>query len=512
MAERRVKRRWWVLGGIGLAVVLLAIIAVLTRPPTVRVVNPRVEAVVQAITASGNITGAQESTLAPDQPGILSVLLVQEGQRVQPGQVIARLSSPALQAEVAQADARVQTANAQLREAQAQARVVEEQVRQAQAESGNAIRQAEVRVAQARREVVRAEALSASEATARAPLTQAEAQLNQAEAAVASAQARVSAAQNAYARAQFLFREGAISRARLEEQETALRTARAELNQAIAQRNAAQTEVGSQRELLQTSRTERVEQARTALAAAEADLAAAREAGPARVRQLQRTPVLEQVEAARSQVTEAERAREVVQARLSERQVVAPYSGRITSVISEPGEVVGPTQGVVRISQMQRPQAVVEVDERDIAQIKPGQPATLITDAYPDRQLPGKVRSIAPSADPQRGTVEVTLVPLEEADWLRNGLTVDATIILAPRQQHLVVPATAVMREGNRSSVLIVRQNRLVRRMVVVGTSGEEGAVILAGLSPGDLVVQEPVGLHEGQQVNPVRAPSGDRR
>jgi HlyD family secretion protein len=500
-------RRHWLLAG-GLLVVGL-IVVLGSRPPAVQVVQPRAQVVAQTLTASGEIVGAQESVLAPESSGVLTEVLVEPGQTVQAGQPVARLTSQVLQAEVARAAAAVAAARAQLREAQAQEGEVSARTRQVQAESARALQQAEIRLAQAQRDLARAHALANSDATAGAGEASARAGLAQAQARVARAEALAANAEGELIRARRLFEAGAIARARLEAVVAGAAAAQEDVALARGQVAQARVEFERQRAVRTTSRTEEVERAREALARAQAELTAVREAGPAQVEAVAATPVAQRVAVAQERVREAEQAQAVAGARLTTATVRARYTGVVTEVLSRPGEVVGPTRGVVRLTQLQRPEARIDLDEREVRQVVVGQPAVLVADAAPMRSLPARVTAISAQADPQRGTVEVTLRPTVAAPWLRAGYTVDATIVVDPPTRHLIVPTTTVIREGDRTWVLLVEAGRVRRRRVLLGTSGAAGTVVLSGLGLTDRVVRAPLTVREGQRVRvAARAPA----
>ena len=63
--------------------------------------------------------------------------------------------------------------------------------------------------------------------------------------------------------------------------------------------------------------------------------------------------------------------------------------------------------GIATIVDMDSLEIEVDVNESYIARVKPGQPVTAVLDAYPDWQIPAKVRTVIPTADRQKATVKV---------------------------------------------------------------------------------------------------------
>jgi len=151
----------------------------------------------------------------------------------------------------------------------------------------------------------------------------------------------------------------------------------------------------------------------------------------------------------------------------------------------------------------------VDVNESYIARVKPKQRVSATLDAYPDRELPASVRTVIPTADRQKATVKVRITFDKLDDTILPDMGVKVAFLSpAPppgkngSDAKAIVPKSAVLADGSRQVVYLVRDQKLERRAVSVG--GERGAdvEILAGVSPGDLlVVHGAEKLHEGQAV-----------
>lgn len=100
------------------------------------------------IAASGKVTPVQSVNISPKNSGVLVDLLVEQGDTVKAGQIIARMDDDTLQAQLIQARAKVAQAQAQLAEARAGNRSQEIEQAQAQVEAA----QARAELAQARRQ------------------------------------------------------------------------------------------------------------------------------------------------------------------------------------------------------------------------------------------------------------------------------------------------------------------------------------------------------------------------
>ncbi len=145
----------------------------------------------------------------------------------------------------------------------------------------------------------------------------------------------------------------------------------------------------------------------------------------------------------------------------------------------------------------------VPLDERNLPQLALQQPASVIADAYPDQPFPARINFIAPSIDPQRGTVEVRLAVNPVPEFLRQDMTVSVNIETAKRERALVIPNDALTDvQGTRATVLLVRQGKIQRQRITLGLRGLAMSEVIAGLKSGDEVLSTPTtSLAEGTRV-----------
>jgi RND family efflux transporter MFP subunit len=207
--------------------------------------------------------------------------------------------------------------------------------------------------------------------------------------------------------------------------------------------------------------------------------------------------------------------------------VRAPFSGIVVSKDAQPGEMVSPISagggftrtGIATIVDMTSNEIEVDVNENYIARVKPGQPVVATLDAYPDWQIPAHVLTIIPTADREKGTVKVRatfdhldprILPdmgVKVAFLAQTEAAQPAAGRLGPKGASAVkicalVPAAAVHDTGGQAAVFVFHDGAIERRAIRVGEPRGASLEVLAGLSPGDLVVTKgPEQLRDGQQV-----------
>jgi RND family efflux transporter MFP subunit len=113
----------------------------------------------------------------------------------------------------------------------------------------------------------------------------------------------------------------------------------------------------------------------------------------------------------------------------------------------------------------------------------------------------GRVARLSPSIHEQSRTLAVEAEVPNERGRLRPGAFAKADILVAADQAVVFVPASAVTIFAGIEKVLTVREGRAVEVRVQIGRRERERVEIVAGLTPGELVVVEPGNLVTGQPV-----------
>jgi RND family efflux transporter MFP subunit len=198
--------------------------------------------------------------------------------------------------------------------------------------------------------------------------------------------------------------------------------------------------------------------------------------------------------------------------------VRAPFDGIVVSKDAQRGEIVSPISagggftrtGIATLVDMNSLEIEVDVNESYIARVQQGQRVSATLDAYPNRELPAKVRTVIPTADRQKATVKVRISFDKLDDTILPDMGVKVAFLSAApppgkntgTEARAIIPKTAVHSDGGKQIVYLVRDQKLERRAVSLGAERGNDVEILAGLAPGDkLVVSSAEKLHEGQTV-----------
>jgi len=221
---------------------------------------------------------------------------------------------------------------------------------------------------------------------------------------------------------------------------------------------------------------------------------------------------------AKQQVAAAEARINEVQQAVDNCVIHAPFAGVVVSKDAQVGEMVSPNSagggftrtGIATIVNMLSNEIEVDVNEAYIARVVPDQQVTAILDAYPDWQIPCKVRTVIPTADRQKATVKVRISFIKLDPRILPDMGVKVTFLgdAAPQKTNgassaALIPSDAVHDDNGKKIVFLVKDDRIERRAVSVGGTRGQDAEIIAGLSAGDnVVVKGPADLKDGQAVD----------
>ena len=220
---------------------------------------------------------------------------------------------------------------------------------------------------------------------------------------------------------------------------------------------------------------------------------------------------------AQSQVISAEARIQEAQQAVDNCTIRAPYTGIVVSKDAQVGEMVSPVSagggftrtGIATIVDMNSNEIEVDVNESYIARVEPGQVVTAVLDAYPDWQIPSRVRTIIPSADRQKATVKVRISFLKLDPRILPDMDIKVTFLGAEPEKKpsaaaaaIVIPQSAVRDDNGKKIVFLVKDDKAERRAVTLGGAHGSDTEVIAGLDAGDtVVVKGPSNLRDGQSV-----------
>jgi HlyD family secretion protein len=402
------------------------------------------------IKASGTVEPVQNVNISPKNPGTLTRLLIDQGDRVRAGQVIAVMDNRELQAQGVAAEAKFKEAIANLNKEQTR---ITGEIAQAQARYA----QAQARLETAKQRIPK--------------------QIDQARQQLRAGEARLQLATNRIRRNESLLAQGAITQDKFDEEINEDQSAQANLSQLLQRLE----------ELKNTGTPEVAEQQ---AAVAEANLALEQ-------RKRSQKSEIEQLKAA-ALSTQAELERIKIQ--FKDTVIRSPFDGVVTQKYATEGAFVAPTTSassdlgatstsIVAIARGL--EVIAKVPEVDIGQLKPGQLVNIVADAFPDRTFQGRVRRIAPEAVVKQDVTsfEVRIALVTGQEQLLSKMNVDVTFLGQQLKDILTVPTVAIVTKKGETGVMIPGENnKPVFKPITIGQSQNDKTQVLQGLKPGDNV------------------------
>lgn len=418
------------------------------------------------ISSTGTITPVQSVNLSPKTAGVLKRLLVEQGDRVEQGQVIAYMDQQDLKGQLLQAQAGVAQARANLEKLRNGSRPEE-------------IAQSKARLNQAQQQLL---ALQNGNRTQ---------DISQAQSQVVSAQARVNLANSKLRQYTQLKNAGAVSLERFNEINADVETATADL--AAARQKL---------DLLKTgSRNEDVGRAQASVAEARAAYALTANG-----------PRAEDIRQAEAQVASAVGQLEVIQSRMADTIIRAPFAGIVTQKYASVGAFVTPTTSASNTSSAtstsivavaQALEILAKIAEVDIGKIRLGQPVEINVDSYPEKVFRGRVRLVSPEAviDQNVTTFQVRVSILTGQKQLLSGMNADLIFLGEKVPSALVIPTVAIAtRKGETGVYKPDSDNKPKFQPITIGASVKTQTQVLEGLSAGERVfIDYPKGLEPKQ-------------
>jgi cobalt-zinc-cadmium efflux system membrane fusion protein len=181
--------------------------------------------------------------------------------------------------------------------------------------------------------------------------------------------------------------------------------------------------------------------------------------------------------------------------------LVAPARGVVLDVSAAPGEFSKSLESanpLVTIADLDTVWVVGDLYEKDAAKVSAGKPATITLQAYEGRQWSGQIDSISGALDPATRTLKVRIALANPKQLLKPEMF-GSIHVMVGTHQAVVVPATAIIRDGAAETVFAKNGSTQEQRPVTVGQTVDGKVEVLSGLRAGDEVAVEGAELLKGR-------------
>lgn len=201
-----------------------------------------------------------------------------------------------------------------------------------------------------------------------------------------------------------------------------------------------------------------------------------------------------QLDEARREFETAQARVEVMESRLANLEITAPFDGVVGLRNISVGAVVRPGDLVTTLDDDSLMLLDFSVPEVFLQKLQPGATIRASTQAFPGEVFEGAIRSVDSRIDPITRSVTVRAELPNPGRKLRPGLLMTLTLSVNPRDAVLV-PESALVPLGRENFLFVVEEAELGkppvarRRNVTVGARRDGEAEVLTGLAAGERVV-----------------------
>jgi len=195
----------------------------------------------------------------------------------------------------------------------------------------------------------------------------------------------------------------------------------------------------------------------------------------------------------------------LVQARqqLARTEARAPFDGIVSDRKVSAGDTAQIGKELLKVIDPRSLRFEGLVSSDAIQSVRAGQSVSFRVNGYGAQDFAGRIRLVSPTANPTTRQVEVLVDIAGEAPARLAGLYAEGRVE-ASSAMALVIPAAALVREGDKAWAWRVKGNALQKVALTVGERDPRRGdyVVLAGLAEGDRLLRHPIGtLKDGQGV-----------
>lgn len=186
---------------------------------------------------------------------------------------------------------------------------------------------------------------------------------------------------------------------------------------------------------------------------------------------------------------------EQIEARLRQKQILAPFAGRIGLRRVDLGQYINPGDKVATLTNLSKLYVEFSVPQQALSNIQVKAPVQVHTDAFPDHNFTAQVNAIDPQIDRNTRNIRVQATLDNPDHQLQPGMYVSASLTLPHQTDAILLPITAVLTSAQGNSVVAIRGDHPLSEgkaeyvSIQLGRRIGNQIVIKQGLKSGDVIV-----------------------
>lgn len=162
--------------------------------------------------------------------------------------------------------------------------------------------------------------------------------------------------------------------------------------------------------------------------------------------------------------------------------VKSDLNGKVYSLTKEQGEMVNPQTALAIIGDANIFLLEMQIDEYDVAKVKPGQKVLLVMDSYKGEVFEAIVSKVNPIMNERSKSFTIEAQFVKQPALLYPNLTAEANILIESKQDALTIPRSYLL---NDSQVLVGKDKK---QQVVTGLKDYQKVEILKGIKATDFI------------------------
>ena len=188
--------------------------------------------------------------------------------------------------------------------------------------------------------------------------------------------------------------------------------------------------------------------------------------------------VANSVEVAEANLKSAESQAAITQRAVEDAQVRAPFAGIVAKRWVNQGDKVSADMPVALVVDLARMELEAQIPVSEIPFVNVGQEIAFQVDGFAGRRFAGKIERVNPSAEVGSRSIAVFATLPNTDGALKGGMFANGTLATSLGAEVDVIPLTAILEEGGQSFVHVLKNGKVERRTVVLGTKSIERGVV----------------------------------
>lgn len=192
---------------------------------------------------------------------------------------------------------------------------------------------------------------------------------------------------------------------------------------------------------------------------------------------------------------------------LSYTDIRAPIDGVVSQRFIKLGNTIDANSATFQVTSLEPLISYLHAPEREFRRIEAGLDATIQIDALAGAEFAAIVSRVSPVVDPTAGTFKISIEVTDPTRRLKPGMFGRISIVYDTHEDALQIPRSAIIEEAGESSVFVIDDDTVQRRVIRTGFAEGGQVEVVQGLGEfEEFVVVGHTNLKNGSKVSIINA------